>query len=58
MLNKSESAIKSLYFRTLGSLRKDLETRGWGPEVEDDGDVAEGYSATVEFDEHNAGEPD
>ncbi len=29
MLNKSESAIKSLYFRTLSTLRKDLETRGW-----------------------------
>ncbi|MFN8487199.1 MAG: sigma-70 family RNA polymerase sigma factor [Caldilineaceae bacterium] len=30
MMNKSESAIKSLYFRTLGTLRKDLEARGWG----------------------------
>lgn len=30
MMNKSESAIKSLYFRTLAALRKDLETRGWG----------------------------
>ena len=30
MMNKSESAIKSLYFRTLGTLRKDLESRGWG----------------------------
>ena len=29
MLDKSESAIKSLYFRTLSTLRKDLETRGW-----------------------------
>ena len=30
LLQKSESAIKSLYFRTLTSLRKDLEARGWG----------------------------
>ncbi|HLV43350.1 MAG TPA: sigma-70 family RNA polymerase sigma factor [Aggregatilineales bacterium] len=29
MMNKSESAIKSLYFRTLSALRKDLEDRGW-----------------------------
>lgn len=30
LLNKSESAIKSLYFRTLDTLRRDLEARGWG----------------------------
>lgn len=30
LMNKSESAIKSLYFRTLASLRHDLEARGWG----------------------------
>ena len=30
MMDKSESAIKSLYFRTLATLRKDLEDRGWG----------------------------
>lgn len=30
MMNKSESAIKSLYFRTLASLRTELEARGWG----------------------------
>lgn len=30
MMNKSESAIKSLYFRTLAALRQDLENRGWG----------------------------
>jgi len=30
LMNKSESAIKSLYFRTLSALRKDLEERGWG----------------------------
>ena len=30
LMNKSESAIKSLYFRTLASLRSDLEARGWG----------------------------
>lgn len=30
LMNKSESAIKSLYFRTLASLRSDLEAKGWG----------------------------
>ncbi len=30
LMDKSESAIKSLYFRTLAALRKDLEERGWG----------------------------
>lgn len=30
MMDKSESAIKSLYFRTLAALRKELETKGWG----------------------------
>ncbi len=30
MMDKSESAIKSLYFRTLATLRKDLENKGWG----------------------------
>jgi RNA polymerase sigma-70 factor (ECF subfamily) len=30
IMNKSESAIKSLYFRTLATLRQDLEDRGWG----------------------------
>lgn len=30
LMNKSESAIKSLYFRTLAALRQDLEDRGWG----------------------------
>jgi RNA polymerase sigma-70 factor (ECF subfamily) len=30
IMNKSESAIKSLYFRTLAALRQDLEDRGWG----------------------------
>jgi len=29
MMHKSESAIKSLYFRTLASLRVELEERGW-----------------------------
>lgn len=29
LMNKSESAIKSLYFRTLASLRSDLESREW-----------------------------
>jgi RNA polymerase sigma-70 factor (ECF subfamily) len=36
LMNKSESAIKSLYFRTLAALRQDLEARGWGS----DNDVA------------------
>jgi RNA polymerase sigma-70 factor (ECF subfamily) len=31
MMNKSEGAIKSLYFRTLSTLRKELEGMGWGP---------------------------
>jgi len=35
LMNKSESAIKSLYFRTLAALRKDLEDRGWGTETGD-----------------------
>lgn len=29
LMNKSEGAIKSLYFRTLAALRKDLEGKGW-----------------------------
>ncbi|MBV7327135.1 sigma-70 family RNA polymerase sigma factor [Chloroflexi bacterium TSY] len=29
LMDKSESAIKSLYFRTLAALRKDLESREW-----------------------------
>ncbi|MGL4650415.1 MAG: RNA polymerase sigma factor [Caldilineaceae bacterium] len=32
VLKKSESAIKSLYFRTLAALRKELEASGWGSE--------------------------
>ena len=32
MMNKSESAIKSLYFRTLAALRRDLEEHGWDEE--------------------------
>ena len=42
LMNKSESAIKSLYFRTLASLRTDLEAKGWGSSGKvgsiDDGD--------------------
>lgn len=30
LMNRSESAVKSLYFRTLAALRKDLEANGWG----------------------------
>lgn len=33
LLDKSESAIKSLYFRTLAALREDLEKRGWSKEM-------------------------
>ncbi|MCB0128979.1 MAG: sigma-70 family RNA polymerase sigma factor, partial [Caldilineaceae bacterium] len=36
MMNKSESAIKSLYFRTLAALRKELEAKGWGTQEFDD----------------------
>ena len=35
MMNKSESAVKSLYFRTLSALRDDLEARGWGKQAFD-----------------------
>lgn len=37
LMNKSESAIKSLYFRTLAALRQDLESRGWGGAVAEKG---------------------
>ncbi|HAJ36218.1 MAG TPA: hypothetical protein DCL15_11040 [Chloroflexi bacterium] len=39
LMNKSESAIKSLYFRTLAALRKDLEERGWGERASDPAQV-------------------
>jgi RNA polymerase sigma-70 factor, ECF subfamily len=52
LMHKSESAVKSLYFRTLASLRKELEERGWGADGESlslgvaafgsDGDDADG----------------
>ena len=29
LMDKSESSVKSLYFRTLAALRRDLEARGW-----------------------------
>ena len=29
-MQKSESAIKSLYFRTLAALKEDLQSKGWG----------------------------
>ncbi len=45
LMDKSESAVKSLYFRTLATLRKDLTARGWG-------DVAEG----AEGDDETAGD--
>lgn len=34
LLRKSESAVKSLYFRTLATLRKDMEAHGWNDGVE------------------------
>jgi len=34
LMHKSEGAIKSLYFRTLAALRKDLEAMGWGGDAE------------------------
>ena len=42
-MKKSESAIKSLYFRTLAALRSDLEARGWGASLatENDGEEAD-----------------
>ncbi|MCE7985494.1 MAG: sigma-70 family RNA polymerase sigma factor [Caldilinea sp. CFX5] len=41
LLQKSESAIKSLYFRTLATLRKELETTGWGTPEEEESAVKE-----------------
>jgi RNA polymerase sigma-70 factor (ECF subfamily) len=41
LMNKSESAIKSLYFRTLATLRQDLEARGWGGRGEGEGPTPE-----------------
>jgi RNA polymerase sigma-70 factor (ECF subfamily) len=42
LMNKSESAIKSLYFRTLAALRQDLEARGWS------GSALESFEASVQ----------
>lgn len=36
MMNKSEGAIKSLYFRTLAALRKELKGYAWGKEETDE----------------------
>ena len=36
LMDKSETAVKSLYFRTLAALRKDLEARGWAGDAEKD----------------------
>lgn len=33
LMNRSESAVKSLYFRTLAALRKDLEANGWNADA-------------------------
>jgi RNA polymerase sigma-70 factor, ECF subfamily len=40
LMDKSEGAIKSLYFRTLAALRKDLEAVGWGTQPPSSGDGA------------------
>lgn len=52
LMNKSEGAIKSLYFRTLAALRQDLEARGWGG-----GDRHESAGAVVSagVDQHSVG---
>jgi RNA polymerase sigma-70 factor (ECF subfamily) len=52
LMNKSEGAIKSLYFRTLAALRQDLEARGWGG-----GDRHESTGAVVNagIDPHSEG---
>jgi RNA polymerase sigma-70 factor, ECF subfamily len=50
LLDKSESAIKSLYFRTLASLRKDLEVRGWGADLDDE-ESGENAATTADSDE-------
>jgi RNA polymerase sigma-70 factor (ECF subfamily) len=45
LMNKSEGAIKSLYFRTLATLRKDLEGLGWStraPGAKLEGELADG----------------
>jgi RNA polymerase sigma-70 factor (ECF subfamily) len=41
LMDKSESAVKSLYFRTLATLRKELEARGWGVPAEGSAGPAE-----------------
>ena len=48
LMNKSESAIKSLYFRTLAALRKDLEDRGWGAEITDNEPLPSGSESSKE----------
>ena len=50
LLQKSESAIKSLYFRTLTALRSDLEARGWG--------AAEAVQASTERSEGSGADQD
>ena len=35
-MNKSEGAIKSLYFRTLAALRKELKGYTWGKDETDE----------------------
>ncbi len=48
LMNKSESAIKSLYFRTLSALRQDLEARGWGSAPGGEQDVSLAAASTSE----------
>uniref|UniRef100_A0A7C1K0D2 Sigma-70 family RNA polymerase sigma factor n=1 Tax=Caldilinea aerophila TaxID=133453 RepID=A0A7C1K0D2_9CHLR len=47
LMNKSEAAIKSLYFRTLSALRKDLEARGWGASATTAQSVAQSAAQSV-----------
>lgn len=49
-MNKSESAVKSLYFRTLAALRKELESRGWGLPSDDEQYASKSGSAPEQDD--------
>lgn len=56
VLKKSESAIKSLYFRTLAALRRDLEAAGWGSESDAD-EADEPSSVSLEPNAADEGAP-
>lgn len=49
LLKKSESAVKSLYFRTLAALRKDLEAGGWGSEEGDAVHEVDAFAAELQM---------